>query len=326
MKKVFVCFCLFTITTGVYAQFRYDDAVYLRKGSIVRGRIVEIIPRRQLSIETPDRVVRVYQFSDIARYYKRAYPYKEAGKKPVSSRKSFPKETVQQTGTGKPAVSPALFTASKDKRSIVEGEYAQGREFRDLNYVGMDLVSGFQISRWLFLGYGLGCRYYFISSEGTPFTAYRFDADETDSLAPSIAMPFFVDWHATLLNRRVSPYLSLSLGYLFVVRRDEQLGSYGPGTGNERDEIRWGLYEGGGFIDPSMGVQYVVSGRCAVHIGMGFKVQGMRVHTREQYHGWDGSAAVYHSWYVHHLRGVISKSIVIKSGVSFRFLSGLRKE
>jgi len=71
MKKIslllcLMCLCAFTIK----AQQNYEDVVFLKNGSIIRGTIVEQIPNQSLKIKTKDGSVFVYNISEVEKMTK----------------------------------------------------------------------------------------------------------------------------------------------------------------------------------------------------------------------------------------------------------------
>ncbi len=70
MKNLLVFF-MFTLLSGlVLAQTNYEDVVYLKNGSIIRGVIIEQVPNQSISIKTADRNVFVFQMDEIERITK----------------------------------------------------------------------------------------------------------------------------------------------------------------------------------------------------------------------------------------------------------------
>jgi outer membrane receptor for ferrienterochelin and colicins len=92
LKKAVTFLWVCAISTIVFAQYRYDDAIHLKNGAIVHGRIIEVIPHRQLTIETADRITLVYQLSEVAKYYKRTYPSNEQIKAAPNSQPEITKK------------------------------------------------------------------------------------------------------------------------------------------------------------------------------------------------------------------------------------------
>lgn len=74
MKKIFTLLCLVVLTTLTFAQNNYQDVVYLKNGSIIRGIIrgiiIEQIPNKSIKIETADRSIFVFQMDEIERFTK----------------------------------------------------------------------------------------------------------------------------------------------------------------------------------------------------------------------------------------------------------------
>lgn len=74
MKSILFFIALISISISVAAQQNYQDVVYLKNGSIIRGLIIEQIPNKSIKIETIDKSVFVYQFDDVEKMTKEAKP------------------------------------------------------------------------------------------------------------------------------------------------------------------------------------------------------------------------------------------------------------
>lgn len=70
MKKYLTLILLVLITTASFSQNNYQDVVYLKNGSIIRGIIIEQVPNKSIKIETSDRSVFVYQMDEIEKIAK----------------------------------------------------------------------------------------------------------------------------------------------------------------------------------------------------------------------------------------------------------------
>jgi hypothetical protein len=66
MKKYLAILLFSIITTVSFGQSNYQDVVYLKNGSIIRGVIIEQVPNKSIKIETADRNVFVYQMEEKA--------------------------------------------------------------------------------------------------------------------------------------------------------------------------------------------------------------------------------------------------------------------
>lgn len=64
MKKIVSLFLFVLLTNVLFAQ-NYQDVVYLKNGSIVRGVVVEQVPNQSIKIETADRSVFVYRMDEV---------------------------------------------------------------------------------------------------------------------------------------------------------------------------------------------------------------------------------------------------------------------
>lgn len=66
MKKIILSFmCLIFILGSTFSQNNFEEVVYLKNGSVIRGTIIEQIPNQTLKIQTKDGNVFVYQYNEI---------------------------------------------------------------------------------------------------------------------------------------------------------------------------------------------------------------------------------------------------------------------
>lgn len=70
MKKYLTLFLFALISTISFAQDNYQDVVYLKNGSIIRGVIIEQVPNKSIKIETADNSIFVCQFDEIEKITK----------------------------------------------------------------------------------------------------------------------------------------------------------------------------------------------------------------------------------------------------------------
>ncbi len=73
MKKYLALLLFALITTMSFGQSNYQDVVYLKNGSIIRGIIIEQVPNKSIKIETADRSVFVYQMDEIEKITKESF-------------------------------------------------------------------------------------------------------------------------------------------------------------------------------------------------------------------------------------------------------------
>lgn len=70
MKYFLIIALLIMVGSRVNAQENYQDVVYLKNGSIIRGMIVEQVPNKSIKIETYDKSLFVFQIDEIEKITK----------------------------------------------------------------------------------------------------------------------------------------------------------------------------------------------------------------------------------------------------------------
>ena len=208
MKK-FLALLLFALITIVsFGQSNYQDVVYLKNGSIIRGVIVEQVPNKSIKIETADRNVFVYQMDEIEKLTKEPY---------IGKIGSFTNNTGLQTGY----------------KGIVELGYQIGTGDFGMDRLKLNIINAYQLNPYFSLGFGTGLRFY-------------FDED-------AAVIPVFADFRANFIDNKISPYLSLGIGYSFDATNG---------------------FEGVGFLlNPTVGVSFMVSDKSAINVGLGYEMQ-----------------------------------------------------
>lgn len=208
MKKYLALLLFALITTVSFGQSNYQDVVYLKNGSIIKGTIIEQVPNKSIKIETADRSVFAYQMDEIEK---------------------LTKEVIQ----GKSGGSLSNSGLQSGYKGIVELGYQIGTGDYGMDRLKLNIINGYQINPYFSLGFGTGLRYY-------------FDAE-------AALIPVFADFRANFMNNKISPYLSLGVGYSFDATND---------------------FEGVGFLlNPTVGVSFKVSDKSAMNVGLGYEMQ-----------------------------------------------------
>jgi len=238
MKKYLALLLFALITTLSFGQSNYQDVVYLKNGSIIRGTIIEQVPNKSIKIETADRSVFVYQMDEIEKFTKEAIQGKRSG-------------SLSNSGL------------QSGYKGIVELGYQIGTGDYGMDRLKLNIINGYQINPYFSLGFGTGLRYY-------------FDAE-------AALIPVFADFRVNFINNKISPYLSLGVGYSFDATND---------------------FEGVGFLlNPTVGVSFKVSDKSAINVGLGYEMQKM-----DFYYG---------GYYVYNSSSENSGAISINVGISF---------
>jgi hypothetical protein len=243
MKKYLALLLFALITTVSFGQSNYQDVVYLKNGSIIRGTIIEQVPNKSIKIETADRSVFVYQMDEIEK---------------------LTKEVIQ----GKSGGSLSNSGLQSGYKGIVELGYQIGTGDYGMDRLKLNIINGYQINPYFSLGFGTGLRYY-------------FDAE-------AALIPLFADFRANFIDNKISPYLSLGVGYSFDATNG---------------------FEGVGFLlNPTVGVSFKVSDKSAMNVGLGYEMQKMDFYYYDFYYG---------GYYDYYSSSENSGAISINVGISF---------
>jgi hypothetical protein len=77
------------LTSICLAQGSYQDAVYLKNGGIMRGTIIEMIPGKNVKLQTRDGNVHVFDMAEIERITKEAAPSDTVAQEPRNKIESW---------------------------------------------------------------------------------------------------------------------------------------------------------------------------------------------------------------------------------------------
>jgi hypothetical protein len=131
---------------------------------------------------------------------------------------------------------------SEDNTGVKKGyygviEFGPGYSFHYLQgplTARLNVINGYRINPWFAAGAGFGLRLY--TEEGLMF-------------------PFFADLRTNFLNQRLSPYLSLEVGYAFFAENTER---------------------GGLLLNPVFGVSVKLRNRSTINLGLSYEAQGVK--------------------------------------------------
>lgn len=181
-KTCFILVILFGIIGFTQAQERWQEVVYLRNGSVIRGIIIEQVPNRSIKIETADGSIFVYPMREVTKITKE--PYRKNRLRRYAYRE-VPRRNCRYS----------CLDAYRywGYRGFVEMGYAIGTGDNAEDRLEISTSHGYQFNPYLFLGGGVGFHYY-------------TNADEA-------MLPFFVDFRANFIRGSVTPYAGVKLGY-----------------------------------------------------------------------------------------------------------------
>jgi nitrogen regulatory protein PII len=263
MKKWLVLGVFVLISSMLFAQRNGQDVVYLKSGNTVRGIIIEQVPTQSIKIEAGDGSVWVYRMDEIERMsvstsvnYQDVLYLKSGGiirgtiieqvteKSPVKIETAdgsvwiYPVDEIEKITKEKvksiePLPSGGGTGLRRGSKMIFESGYMLGDY--GLDRTKFNFIVGGQVSPYFSLGFGTGLR----GCEGD-----------------IAVVPVFLDLRVNFINRKVSPYWVLDLGY-----------SFDPNHGKS------GVMGASG-----VGFSIKIASRAALHAGFEYEYQGVEIY------------------------------------------------
>jgi len=178
MKKIFTFILLLAFSMLANAQQSFQDVVYLKSGSIIRGTIIEQVPNVSIKIETADKNVFFYKIDEIEKITKEPFP---------NARSS--------------SVSNSGITNGYCGIINIGYGFGIGENSEGINSLNLDFINGFQLFPYFSVGLGTGVKVWFIK----------------DITEKPILIPAFVNLRGHFLKGNISPYLGIDLGYCWEV-------------------------------------------------------------------------------------------------------------
>ena len=247
------------------AQSAYEDVVYLKNGSIIRGTIVEQIPNESIKIQS-DRNLFVFKMDEVLKITKEevVIPAEKKAKRSVAAKapesidaekKKFRKISgyinITETSFG----FPLGKTETVDDRNGTGPGYIYESRFDKINNtatLGIETINGYQFSHWLILGAGIGMQLY-------------------DDLA---LIPLFLHVQSNLMDSRLSPFIAGEIGNSFI--RPQLF-----------VESNW--EDKGGFMGSFLlGVKYFVVPSMAINFSLGIRYQEVKIENPQSYYDQSG--------------------------------------
>lgn len=225
-------------TTLSFGQTNYQDVVYLKNGSIIRGTIIEQVINKSIKIETADRNVFVYQMNEIDKLTKEAVLKKSSGSLSHSGLKS-------------------------GYKGIVELGYQVGVGDFGMDRLNLNIINGYQINPYFSLGLGTGLRYYFDAEAAlvpvfADFRAYLIN----NKTSPYLSLGVGYSFDATNDFKGVGFLLNPTVGVSF---KFSDKSAINIGIGYEMQKIDF-IYDGYfGYFSSSEN-----SGAISINVGISF--------------------------------------------------------
>lgn len=135
MKKQIALLILIFITISSIAQTNYQDVVYLKNGSIIRGIIIEQIINKSIKIETADKNVFVFTLDEIEK---------------ITKEQVKTNEEKSQSNSGD----------NKGNITTIDFGYQIGVGQYGIDRLRLNITNAYQFNSYFSLGGGIGLRYY----------------------------------------------------------------------------------------------------------------------------------------------------------------------
>lgn len=221
-----------------FGQSNYQDVVYLKNGSVIRGVIIEQVLNKSIKIETADSSVFVYQIDEIEK---------------------LTKEPIQ----GKSGSSFSNSGLQSGYKGIVELGYQIGTGDYGMDRLNLNIINGYQINPYFSLGFGTGLRYYFDAEAAVIPIFADFRANFMDNhVSPYLSLGVGYSFDATNSFKGVGFLLNPTIGVSFKVSEKSAMN---VGLGYEMQRMKflyYGLYsyyeftENSGAISINVGISF----------------------------------------------------------------------
>jgi hypothetical protein len=207
-----------------------QDVVYLKNGNILKGIIIEQVLNQSIKIQTREKNVFVVKYEEIEKITK---------EQDESTERLYRRNDLKRNGF-------INITEIMINSGIGEIRWDPYSAINNYNGFGIKTVNGFQFSRHISTGFGIGF----------------------DKFNQFMIMPITFDFRATVLEKRLSPTFNASIGYDIGLSTENE-GMLHSSSGNDGLEL-----------NASIGTKIYISKNVAYLFSIGYKFQSL-----EEYYG-----------------------------------------
>lgn len=175
MKRILLLMTLLCAFSSTLFAQQFQEVVYLKNGSVIRGMIIEQVPNESLKIQTADGNIFAYKMSEVER---------------ITKEQPFDNKEFNDKGDRD-------YKIKKGYRGFVDFGYTFGLEGEDKyhdpdNRIDFLTSHGYQFNSCLFIGVGAGYSYWHKSGHSTLpiFLNLRADAPTGSSISPFFDIKF----------------------------------------------------------------------------------------------------------------------------------------
>lgn len=189
-----ILFCILLISSLVSAQTKYEDVLYLKNGSILRGLIIEQVPNESLKIQTKDRNVFVFRMDEVLKIAKEEVVSAHRKREPLT------KDNIKVRGfTNITELSLGRDVLDNGADAAVAG-YSTTEVMPSL---GIQTVNGYMFNHYIIAGIGI--------------------AFNTNSELAFV--PLFAELRINLSDAPVAGFVFIDGGYSFTAKEIYALGN-----------------------------------------------------------------------------------------------------
>ncbi len=246
------------------AQSGMEDVVYLNNGSVLRGIIVEQVPNKSLKVQIAGGSIFQIEIADVERITKES---------PLSV---FPGSSAPDRSSRETRVRDSIRVREPwvPRR---KGYFLQGQVLLELAQGGLRVVNGYKFGRFGYLGLGVG-----IDLSGPSIShAYNNLWGNGSYGGTGVYMPVYIHYSGDILNRRVTPFYAMELGYAALLRDTDNQWS-------DNDRVRGGVIGGAGI-----GVRF--NTRRRLNMSVLFNLNFKNISYRENWYWYDDMNEMYHT-------------------------------
>lgn len=236
MKKLFLLAVMaMFVATAVQAQDPETVTLKLKSGVSVTGKIIEE-SGDSMKIQTAEGDIFIYRINEISRI---------DGRDSFVAEKEPKKSLSRSTGNG--------YGDFKGYRSIIEfsGSAGTGSGW-GCSRLSLSYVGGYNLGSYFYGGLGLGVAITDLCCE------------------QSIDLPVYIHLRSAFLKgRRVSPYISMNIGYNIALSGgDSDWGYYSDYYYYEEGSVGYS----GFYMEPTIGVEFRLKKKSALMVGLTFPI------------------------------------------------------
>ncbi len=126
-RKILLIIALMTLTASAQTK---QDVVYLKDGNIIRGTIVEQIPRTSIKIQTADGKICIYKMEEVEKYVQAPLLGVDRGTRVGGRKRITIKKTSKNTGRVKKLFTEERTTVKEEKKAK-RNSYVQRKKKAD---------------------------------------------------------------------------------------------------------------------------------------------------------------------------------------------------